>query len=323
MKEYIHGLKIGSVEIENNVFLAPMAGITDMPCRVLCKEFGAGLVYTEMISSKGMYYDDTKTKELMHIDKKERPVAVQIFGSDADIMADTAAEVSKVADIIDINMGCPAPKVIKNSDGSKLMLYPEKVNEITKKVVENSNVPVTVKIRKGWDDAHVNAVEIAQIAESNGVSAITVHGRTREQFYTGEADLQIIKDVKEAVKIPVIGNGDIVDGESAKRMFDVTNCDAIMIGRGSNGNPWIFKEIIEYLKNGKVIEKPTAEEKREMILRHLKMLVEYKGEYTAIREMRKQIAWYIKGMPNATLIRSEINQIEEVEELEKRIRNIK
>ena len=323
MKEYIHGLKIGSVEIENNVFLAPMAGITDMPCRVLCKEFGAGLVYTEMISSKGMYYDDTKTKELMHIDKKERPVAVQIFGSDADIMADTAAEVSKVADIIDINMGCPAPKVIKNSDGSKLMLYPEKVNEITKKVVENSNVPVTVKIRKGWDDVHVNAVEIAQIAESNGVSAITVHGRTREQFYTGEADLQIIKDVKEAVKIPVIGNGDIVDGESAKRMFDVTNCDAIMIGRGSNGNPWIFKEIIEYLKNGKVIEKPTAEAKREMILRHLKMLVEYKGEYTAIREMRKQIAWYIKGMPNATLIRSEINQIEEVEELEKRIRNIK
>lgn len=320
--DYVHQIKIGDVELNNNIFLAPMAGISDMPFRILCKEHGAGLVYTEMVSSKGMFYDDTKTKKLMEISEEERPVAVQIFGSDAKIMSEIAKEVSKEANIIDINMGCPAPKVIKNTDGSKLMLHPELVDEITREVVKSSSVPVTIKIRKGWDDEHVNATEIAQIAEKNGISAITVHGRTREQFYTGVADLEIIKRVKEAVKIPVIGNGDIVDGISAKRMFDETNCDAIMIGRGSNGNPWIFKEIIQYLKNGEIIEKPTIEERKNMILKHLDMLINCKGEYTAIREMRKQIAWYIKGLPNATTMRNEINQIENLEELKSKIKSI-
>lgn len=323
MEKYIHPIKIGNVELNNNIFLAPMAGVTDMPLRILCKEFGAGLVYTEMVSSKGMFYNDEKTKQLMNINDAERPVAVQIFGSDATIMSETAKKVSEEADIIDINMGCPAPKVTKNLDGSKLMLHPELVDEITKMVVGASSVPVTIKIRKGWDDEHVNAVEVARIAEKNGVSAITVHGRTREQFYTGKADLDIIKKVKEAVNIPVIGNGDIVDGESAQKMFQETGCDAIMIGRGSNGNPWIFKEVIEYLENGIELPKPTLEERKQMILRHLKMLVEYKGEYTAIREMRKQIAWYIKGIENAATIRNEINQIEDLNELVGKIKQIR
>lgn len=323
MEKYIHPIKIGNVELNNNIFLAPMAGVTDMPLRILCKEFGAGLVYTEMVSSKGMFYNDEKTKQLMNINDAERPVAVQIFGSDATIMSETAKKVSAEANIIDINMGCPAPKVTKNLDGSKLMLHPELVDEITKMVVKTSSVPVTIKIRKGWDDEHVNAVEVARIAEKNGVSAITVHGRTREQFYTGKVDLDIIKKVKEAVNIPVIGNGDIVDGESAKKMFQETGCDAIMIGRGSNGNPWIFKEVIEYLKNGIELPKPTIEERKQMILRHLKMLVDYKGEYTAIREMRKQIAWYIKGIENAATVRNEINQIEDLNELVGKIKQIR
>ena len=296
-----------------------MAGISDMPFRILCKEKGAGLVYTEMVSSKGMFYDDKKTKKLMEIDEKERPVAVQIFGSDPEIMGNIAKEVSKEADIIDINMGCPAPKVTKNGEGSRLLIDLDLIDRITKSVVENSRVPVTIKIRKGWDDEHITAVEVAKIAEKNGISAITIHGRTREQFYTGIADWNIIKKVKDAVSIPVIGNGDIIDGETAKKMFEETSCDAIMIGRASNGNPWIFEQIIEYLENGKNIPHPDVDSVKLMILKHLKMLVDYKGEYTAIREMRKQIAWYIKGMPNAANIRNEINKIEDLKELEKRI----
>lgn len=319
---YVKPIKIGNVNINNNIFLAPMAGITDLPFRLLCKEQGAGLVYTEMISSKGIFYNDKGTNDLMTIDNRERPVAVQIFGSDPKVMGDIAKCVSKEADIIDINMGCPAPKVVKNMDGSRLMLNPELIGEIVKEVVKNSTVPVTVKIRKGWDDEHVNAVLVAKIIEENGASALTIHGRTREQFYSGNADWDIIRQVKEAVKIPVIGNGDIVDGKTAKGIFDYSGCDAIMIGRASNGNPWIFKEIISYLEDGKEISKPSAQEVKQMILRHLNMIVEYKGEYTGIREMRKHIAWYVKGFPNASNIRNQINRIDDLDELRAFVNNI-
>lgn len=276
-----------------------------------------GLTYSEMISAKGMYYNDEKTKLLMQKAENEEPFAIQIFGSDADIMASTVEKVGKHADIIDINMGCPAPKVVKNGDGSKLMLSPDLIDEITKKVVEKSNVPVTIKIRKGWSIEHINAVQIAQIAEKNGVSAITVHGRTREEFYSGKADWDIIKEVKEAVSIPVIGNGDITSIESANEIFQKTNCDAIMIGRASLGNPWIFKEIITEEK----IEK-SCEDVKNMIIKHLNMLVKEKGEYTAIREMRKHIGWYIKGFVNASEIRKKVCEIEEISELKNVIENI-
>lgn len=303
-------MKIGNVEIKNNVFLAPMAGITDLAYRLICKEFGAGLVYTEMISAKGIYYNDEKTKLLTQIDEKERPVAIQIFGSDADIMANVAKRMSEKADIIDINMGCPAPKVVKNDDGSKLMLNPALIDEITYKVVKNSTVPVTVKIRKGWNDENVNAVEIAKILEKNGVSAVAVHGRTREQFYSGIADWDIIKKVKESVNIPVIGNGDIIDIDSANKMIEYTGCDAIMVGRAALGKPWIFKEIIE---QNKIDMK--QEELYKIIKKHYDLLSELKGEYIAVREMRKHISWYIKGLPLATQIRNQINMLESKDEV--------
>ncbi len=303
-------MKIGNVEIKNNVFLAPMAGITDLAYRSICKEFGAGLVYTEMISAKGIYYNDEKTKLLTQIDEKERPVAIQIFGSDADIMANVAKRMSEKADIIDINMGCPAPKVIKNDDGSKLMLNPVLIDEITYKVVKSSTVPVTVKIRKGWNDENVNAVEIAKILEKNGVSAVAVHGRTREQFYSGIADWDIIKKVKESVNIPVIGNGDIIDIDSANKMIEYTGCDAIMVGRAALGKPWIFKEIIEQKKIDM-----KQEELYKIIKKHYDLLSELKGEYIAVREMRKHISWYIKGLPLATQIRNQINMLESKEEV--------
>ena len=313
----IHKIKIGNVEINNNVFLAPMAGITDVPYRSICKEFGAGLTYSEMISAKGMHYNDEKTRLLMKKAENEIPFAVQIFGSDADILAKVAEEISDSADIIDMNMGCPAPKVVKNGDGSKLMLSLDLIDEITKKVVEKANVPVTIKIRKGWDKEHVNAVQIAKIAEKNGVSAITVHGRTREEFYSGKADWDIIKEVKDSVSIPVIGNGDITGIEAANEIFEKTNCDAIMIGRASLGNPWIFEEII----SGQKVNK-TCEDVKKMIEKHLEMLIKEKGEYTAIREMRKHIAWYIKGFANAAEIRKRVNEIDELDELKDMIQNI-
>ena len=319
---YIHELDIGNVHINNNIFLAPMAGITDMPFRVLCKEKGAGLVYTEMVSSKGMFYKDKKTKKMMEIDEKERPVAVQIFGSDPKIMGEIAKEVSEEADIIDINMGCPAPKVVKNNEGSRLLLDLELIVEITKEVVKNSKVPVTIKIRKGWDKDHIVAVEVAKIAEKNGISAITIHGRTRDEFFQGDIDFDIIKKVKEAVNIPVIGNGNIIDVESAKEMFDKTNCDGIMIARAAQGNPWIFEQIIEGLQNNKIIGKPTTQDIKEMILRHLNMLKEYKNDKVAVLEMRKNIAWYLKGMPNSSILRNEINKIEDFEELVNKINTI-
>ena len=316
---YIHPIKIGNVELNNNVFLAPMAGISDMPFRILCKEKGAGLVYTEMVSSKGMHYDDTKTKKLTEISEKERPVAVQIFGNDPEILGEAAKALSQEADIIDINMGCPAPKVVKNNEGSKLLLDLDLIDRITKEVVKNSSVPVTIKIRKGWDDDHIVAVEVAKIAEKNGVSAITVHGRTRQEFFSGKVDYEIIRKVKEAVSIPVIGNGDIVDINSAKEMFDKTNCDGIMIARGSNGNPWIFDEIISYLKDGIIKDRPTRQEIKDIILRHLNMLTEYSGEKKGILEIRKHISWYIKGMPNASEYRKELFQIEDLDNLVRKI----
>ncbi len=311
---YIKKLKIGNVELPNNLILAPMAGVTNRPFRIICKKYGAGMVCTEMASSRAMFHNDLKTKRLLNTEGEERPISMQIFGSDEESMMYATEQVSKIADIVDINMGCPAPKVVKNGDGSKLLLDLEKAEKILIAVVNKSTVPVTLKIRKGWDKENIVAVEIAKIAERVGISAITVHGRTRSEFYTGKADWDIIKKVKENVKIPVIGNGDVIDGETAKRMFEYTGVDGIMIGRGSFGRPWIFKEIIEYLENGKKIEEPNNQEKLEVIKQHIDLAVEEKGEI-AVKELRKHIAWYTKNLKNSSEFRNSINQIETKEEL--------
>ena len=312
---YLKKLKIGNVELENNLILAPMAGVTALPFRKICKQFGPGLVCTEMVSSKAIYHDDSKTKLLMNTDGEKRPISMQIFGSDEETMGYAAKYVSEIADIVDINMGCPAPKVVKNGDGSKLLLDIEKAEKVIKAVVKNSTKPVTLKIRKGWDCNNIVATEFAQMAEQAGISAITIHGRTRAEMYSGKADLDIIKKVKESVNIPVIGNGDIVDEESALRMFEYTGVDGIMIGRGTFGNPWIFERIKYFLETGKKLPLTTNEEKLRVIKEQIQLELENKTEVTAIREMRKHIAWYTKNMPNSSEFRCEINKIEDKERL--------
>ena len=303
-------MKIGNVEIENSLALGPMAGVTDLPFRLLCKEQGCGILYSEMVSAKAILYKNKNTDVLLNIDKREHPVGIQLFGSDPDIMAEIGSRVAEGnCDFIDINMGCPVPKIVNNHEGSYLLTQPKLVEEILTKMVKAINKPVTVKTRKGFKDGESQAVEIAKIAESCGVAAVAVHGRTREQYYGGKADWDIIKAVKEAVKIPAIGNGDIFSPQDAKAMKEYTGCDGLMVGRAARGNPWIFKEINEYLKTGIVPEKPSAEEVKNMILKHASMLIEYKGEYTAVREMRKHIAWYTQGLPHSAELRRRCNEI--------------
>ena len=316
-------LKIGDVVLGNNVILAPMAGVSDLPFRLLCKEQGAGLLGMEMVSAKAIMYNSKNTEALMEIHPDEMSVSLQLFGSDADIISEMAKRIEdRPFSILDINMGCPVPKVVNNGEGSALMKNPALVREIVSKTVETVRKPVTVKIRKGFDGEHANAVEIAKAAEDAGAAAVAVHGRTREEFYSGKADWKIIAEVKKAVNIPVIGNGDVTDGESAKRMLEETGCDGVMIGRAARGNPWIFREVTAYLENGRKEPRPEAEEVKDVILRHAELQTRYKGEYIGIREMRKHIAWYTAGYPHSAKFRGRINEIEGMEELRKGIEEI-
>lgn len=303
-------MKIGNIETKNNVFLAPMAGVTDLVFRVICKEMDCGMVYSEMVSAKGVQHNNKNTKELLKVDERERPVAMQMFGSDPEIMAEMARKLNEYEDIdiLDINMGCPAPKIVKNGEGSALTLNPKLVGEIISAVSKASEKPVTVKFRKGFDDQHLNALEIGKIAEESGAKAVTIHGRTREQYYAGKADWDIIKALKEEIKtIPVIGSGDIFTPEDAKNMLEYTGCDAVMIGRGSQGNPFIFKRTVEYLENGILLPEPTWEDRLDIAEKHMDMLADYKGEVIGIREMRKHLGWYIKGLPHSAEMRVKIN----------------
>jgi nifR3 family TIM-barrel protein len=311
-------LTIGNVEIKGNLFLGPMAGVTDLPFRLLCKEKGADLVVTEMVSAKGIQYNNKNTENLLMIAEEERPAAIQLFGSDPDILSETAKCIeNRNFDILDINMGCPVPKVVNNGEGSALMKNPRLIKEIVRKVSRAIAKPVTVKIRKGFHDDLINAVEVAKLAEENGAAAVTVHARTREQYYSGKADWDIIRQVKEAVSIPVIGSGDVFTPEDAKRMLQHTNCDAIMIARGARGNPWLFEQIKFYLEQGILLPKPTFEELKEMILRHAGLSIDFKGEYTGIREMRKHVAWYTTGYAGSSKLRNRVNEIESMEDLKR------
>ncbi len=316
-------LKIGSVELPNPVILAPMAGVSDLPFRLLCREQGAGLVCMEMVSAKAIAYHNKNTEKLMETREQERPVSLQLFGSEPDLMAEIAAQIEeRPFDILDINMGCPVPKIVGNGEGSALMKNPRLIEEIITKVSRAIKKPLTVKFRKGFDDDHVNAVEIAKIAEASGAAAVAIHGRTREQYYSGTADWEIIRQVKEAVSIPVIGNGDVDSPEKAKALLDATGCDGVMIGRAARGNPWIFRRVAEYLKNGKLPDKPSREEIKAMMLRHARMQVEHKGDYTGIREMRKHISWYTTGLPGSAKLRGRINSVESLEEMEALLREM-
>ena len=310
-------LKIGNVELENIYILGPMAGVTDLPFRLLCREQGAGLLCMEMVSAKAILYNNRNTEQLLTIHPDEKPVSLQLFGSDPKIMSEMAKRIEeRPFAILDINMGCPVPKVVKNGEGSALMKEPKLVYEIVSAIVKAIEKPVTVKIRKGFDDDHVNAVEIAKIIEEAGASAIAVHGRTREQYYSGKADWDIIRQVKEAVSIPVIGNGDVTSPQKAVALQEQTGCDGVMIARGAEGNPWIFSEMIEYEKTGVVPPRPDKDEVRNMMLRHARLQLDYKGEYQGIREMRKHVSWYTKGIPGAARLRERINAVESYEELE-------
>ena len=319
----VHQLTIGNVTLENNLILAPMAGVTDLPFRLLCRENGAGLVCMEMVSAKAIYFNNKNTEELMEIHPEEKPASLQLFGSDPDIISEMAKRIEeRPFAILDFNMGCPVPKVVNNGEGSALMKNPKLAEEILTKLVKAVKKPVTVKIRKGFSDDMVNAVEIAKIAEGCGVAAIAVHGRTREQYYAGKADWDIIARVKQAVSVPVIGNGDVTDGPSAKALIEQTGCDGVMIGRAVRGNPFIFREIAHYLKTGEKLEKPTGEEIRNTILRHGAMELSHKGEYTAVREMRKHIAWYTTGYPNSAALRRSVNEMESYQDLENAVNRI-
>lgn len=309
-------LQIGNVTLQNNLILAPMAGVTDLPFRMLCKEQGAGLICMEMVSAKAILYRNKNTKELLTIDPKERQVALQLFGSDPDVISEIAKQIEELPfDILDLNMGCPVPKVVGNGDGSALMKQPLLAGKIIEQTVRAIRKPVTVKIRKGFDDAHINAPQIARIAQESGAAAVAVHGRTREQFYSGKADWDIIRQVKEAVHIPVIGNGDLLSGEDVRDMYRQTGCDGFMIGRGAQGNPWIFRQILHFLETGEALPKPPVKEVVETMLRHARMLIAYKGEHTGIREMRKHAGWYVNGCRNAAKLRGKINEVESYPEL--------
>ena len=310
-------MKIGNETLPNRYILGPMAGVTDLPFRMLCKEQGAGLLCMEMVSAKAILYNNKNTESLLEIHPDEQPVSLQFFGSDPKIMSEMAKRVEeRPFDIMDINMGCPVPKVVRNGEGSALMKNPKLVYEIVSAMVKAIDKPVTVKIRKGFDDSCINAVEIAKIIEEAGAAAVAVHGRTREQYYSGQADWDIIRQVKEAVSIPVIGNGDVTSPQKAEELVKQTGCDGIMIARGAQGNPWIFSEMITYEETGTLPERPGKEEVRDMMLRHARLQLKYKGEFIGIREMRKHVAWYTKGLKGAAKLREEINRVESYQELE-------
>ena len=312
----IKTLTIGNVELPNRYVLAPMAGVTDLPFRLLCKEQGAGLLCMEMISAKALQYKNKNTKALLAIDPREYPVSLQLFGEDPDIISEQAKRIEELPfQILDINMGCPVPKVVRNGEGSALMKDPKRIYDIVYKTARAIKKPVTIKIRKGFDDTCINAPEIAKVAEEAGAAAIAVHGRTREQYYSGNADWEIIRKVKEAVKIPVIGNGDVTSGQKALDMFEQTGCDGVMIGRGCQGNPWIFHQILHWMETGEHEAKPTLEEVKQMILKHAALLVQEKGVYTGMREMRKHVAWYTTGYPHSAKLRARVNEITSLEEL--------